>query len=243
MNDFGRHGLIKSDAKEYSSRNEVDQHELQQAIVDVYEEAARRAKLDRTGWTTQSGGDGELAVLPRNELMTQVIDEFPFALCDVLVEHNSSVREAMRLRMRLALHEGLVRPAAGGFAGEGVIVVSRMVDSEISRQALTACPDAVLVLLLSQTLYNEYVRQGHTLAPPEVFREVSISVKAYRDTAWLLVPGHDVHALKFDDPPETEASVAREPAPAEAPVQQAGVVQNFYHLPGDNHRFGVFGGS
>lgn len=218
MNDFGRHGLIMSDAKDYSSRNEVDQHELQQTIVDVYEEAAHLAMLDRAGWTVQPGGDGELAVLPRNQLMTRVIDEFPKALREVLAVHNSSARPAMRLRMRLALHEGLVRSAAGGYAGTGVVTVSRMVDSPIARQALAECPEADLVVLVSQTLYNEYVQQGHTVAPPGVFREVAISVKTYSDHAWLLVPGHDVHALKLDVPAEPGEPTSSEPTPPPAPT-------------------------
>ena len=145
--------------------------------------------------------------------------------------------------MRMALHEGLVRSAAGGYAGAGVVTVSRMVDSPIARQTLIACPDADLVVLLSQTRYNEYVNQGHTVAPPGVFREVPISVKTYRDTAWLFVPGHDVHALKFaDDPPAPEEPTGKAPVPASAPVTQAGVVQHFYDLSGDGHQFGVFGG-
>lgn len=240
MNDFGRHGLISSDAEKYSSRNEVDQHELQRVIVDTYETAAREAGLDRSGWMVQPSGDGELAVLPRNQLMTQVIDKLPQAMCAALDAHNRAARTELRLRMRMALHEGLVQRSAGGYAGTGVITVSRIVDSPVARQALTACQDTDLVVLLSPILYNEYVRQGHTVLAPEEFREVTVSVKTFRDTAWLHVPGHDVHSLKLDEPAATPQRAAREPAPA-APAQERATVSITHHgdITGDENVFGI----
>ncbi|PPK70407.1 hypothetical protein V5P93_000712 [Actinokineospora auranticolor] len=237
MNEFGRHGLIDSDSESYSSRTDVDQHELQQVRVDVCEQAAGDAGLDRSGWDIQQGGDGELAVLPRNQLMTSVIDELPESLCDALTTHNSTARPAMRLRMRMAMHEGMVRPAAGGFAGTGVVTVSRMVASSVARQALIACPEANLVVLLSTTLYNEYVRQGHTAIPAERFRKVAVSVKKFNEAAWLYVPRYDVHSLNLDDaPPPADRPAAN----ASVANQHATTITNVQgNITGDRHVFGV----
>lgn len=201
--EFVRHGLLGSDVEDYSSRTEVEQHELQQCLVDLYDEAARRAGLDRTAWAIQPDGDGELALLPPTSSLPDVIDAFPRALSGALTAHNSGARPAMRMRMRLAMHEGLSRPAAGGFAGKGVITVSRMADSAVGRAALRECPAANLVVLLSSTLYEEYVMQGHTEMCGDQLREVEVSTKKFVGTAWMFLPGHDVHALLLETPPST----------------------------------------
>lgn len=127
---FSRRSLLCSDAARYSIRNDIQQHELQQALVEVTEDAAAGAGFDRAKWGVQSYGDGELAVLPADVSEWTVIDYFPTALTAALARHNAHCCEEMRLRMRLAIHYGLVSPAAGGYAGQGVVVVSRMVNSD-----------------------------------------------------------------------------------------------------------------
>lgn len=201
---FSRRSLLCSDAARYSIRNDIQQHELQQALVEVTEEATAAAGFDRAKWGVQSSGDGELAVLPADVSEWTVIDYFPTALTAALARHNAHCCEEMRLRMRLAIHYGLVSPAAGGYAGQGVVVVSRMVNSDIARDALDACHEADLVVLVSASLYNDVILQGHTQLSPNDLREVLVRNKTFNDPAWLWVPGHDVHTLRLDDPPADE---------------------------------------
>lgn len=201
---FSRRSLLCSDAARYSIRNDIQQHELQQALVEVTEEATAAAGFDRAKWGVQSSGDGELAVLPADVSEWTVIDYFPTALTAALARHNAHCCEEMRLRMRLAIHYGLVSPAAGGYAGQGVVVVSRMVNSDIARDALDACHEADLVVLVSASLYNDVILQGHTQLSPNDLREVLVRNKTFNDPAWLWVPGHDVHTLRLEDPPADE---------------------------------------
>lgn len=198
---FSRRSLLCSDAARYSIRNDIQQRELQQALVEVTEEATAAAGFDRAKWGVQSSGDGELAVLPADVSEWTVIDYFPPALTDALARHNANCCEEMRLRMRLAIHYGLVSPAAGGYAGQGVVAVSRMVNSDIARRALDACPDTDLVVLVSASLFNDVVLQGHTQLSPKDLREVLVTNKTFNDPAWLWVPGHDVHGLCLEEPP------------------------------------------
>lgn len=236
--DFQRRGLTSSDLEDYSARIETEQPELQRNLAGVYEEAARKAGLDRSRWAIQSAGDGELAVLPLAQSLIPVIDEFPRALSEALAANNEIARPAMRMRMRLALHEGLCRSAAGGFAGAGVITVSRMVDSDIARAALRACPEANLVVLLSPMLYNEYVVQGHTSLSGQEYREVEIKTKKFTGTAWMYLPGQNVHGLALDVPPSTSDSPAREPEPPARP-EPATFTTTIRDVHGDGHVFGA----
>jgi class 3 adenylate cyclase len=198
---FSRRSLLCSDAARYSTRNDVQQHELQQALVEVIRKASAAAGFDRSKWGVQSSGDGELAVVPAEVPEWTVIDDFPAALTDSLATYNAGRCEETRLRMRLAIHYGLVSPAAGGYAGQGVVAVSRLVNSEIARRALDACPAADLVVLLSSSLFNDVVLQGHTRLSHKDLREVLVKNKTFTDPAWLWVPGHDAHALRLDEPP------------------------------------------
>lgn len=198
---FRRRTLLCSDAAQYSTRNDVQQHELQQALVEVINEATAAGGFDRSTWGVQSTGDGELAVVPDDVREWTVIDNFPGTLAVTLAKYNDGRCAETRIRMRLAIHYGLVSPAARGFAGQGVVVASRMVNSDIARRSLAACPPADLVVLLSSSLYNDVVLQGHTRLSHKDLREVLVRNKTFKDPAWLWVPGHDAHALRLDDPP------------------------------------------
>ncbi|MBW4719677.1 hypothetical protein [Saccharothrix obliqua] len=222
MDDFTRRVLINVDVEDYSSRNDVDQHEVQHALVAVLADAAARAGLDRATWDVQGVGDGELAVLPAGAPERQVVDELPGALAAALAEHNDDARPRTRLRLRVAVHQGLVRPAAGGFAGAGVVVSARMVNSAAGRRALVALPAADLVLLLSPLLYHDLVAQGHTRLSTKDFREVPVRIKKFDGTAWLHVPGQDVHALDLTEP-GTDAAAPPEASAAHHTTVHGGV--------------------
>ncbi|MEV0677179.1 hypothetical protein AB0I60_11725 [Actinosynnema sp. NPDC050436] len=196
--DFSRRVLLVLDVEDYSARTDVDQHEVQRALAAVLEDAAARAGLDRTRWSVQQAGDGELAVLPADVPEKRVVDDLPVALREALSAHNGSARPEIRLRLRAAVHQGLVRKAANGYAGTGVVTTARTVDSAAARQALVACPRADVVFLLTPILYADLVLQRHTRLSPEDFREVPVHTKKFVGTAWLHVPGHDPHALRLD---------------------------------------------
>ncbi|MFD1149843.1 hypothetical protein [Saccharothrix hoggarensis] len=216
--DFTRRVLLSLDVENYSARTDVDQYGVQRALVTVVEDAAARAGFDRSRWKVQGSGDGELAVLPADTAEKRVVDDLPRALVDALAAHNGTARRELKLRLRVAVHQGLVRATPGGYAGAGVVAVSRMVDSAPGRLALRACPDVDLVILLSPLLYADLVVQGHTRLSTEDFREVPVVAKTFRGTAWLHVPGLDVHALRLDQPADTVAEAAPEPAPVEPPA-------------------------
>lgn len=215
--NFSRHVLLCMDAKGYSDRGDVEQHRFQKELVDVVTTAADVAGLCRERWDVQGSGDGELDVLPSDVAEWTVIDRFPAALANALSTVNACRAPDARVRMRLGIHHGLVQRAAGGFAGNGVVTVARIVDSDLARDALLACPTADLVVLLSSSLYNEVVVQRHTtLLSTSDFREVPIHTKKFRDTAWLHIPGHDVHALRLAQ--STKPEDRAEPVPVGIPT-------------------------
>ncbi|MBM7771288.1 hypothetical protein JOD54_001492 [Actinokineospora baliensis] len=200
--EFTRRSLLCVDARNYSGGDDRRQQDLQRHLDQLMGEAAAAAGLDRREWSVQERGDGELDVLPLGTSESRLIDEFPRELAHLLQLHNHGRSEETRLRLRLSLHQGMVGRGPGGFPGQAVVAVARLVDSPAAKAAQNAIPAANLVLVVSNTLYSDLVAQRHTKRRPEEFRRIDVRVKEYTETAWLHLPEFDIGPLDLgpDDP-------------------------------------------
>lgn len=206
---FGRRLLVSADATAYGRADDLQQKLMQTALPAVLEEAAGRAKLHRVDWQRQLTGDEELALLPTVEEEPRVVDDYVYHLHGSLRAYNRDLRPQARLRLRLAIHHGVVVPASPGFAGQGVVAVSRLLDSRPVRAALEVT-DADLAVIVSDEVFSATVAQRYTTVPVEAFREVLVENKEFRANAWLYVPGRDVHTMHLGQPDDPPA----EPLPA-----------------------------
>jgi hypothetical protein len=212
---FGRRLLLAVDAQGYGGGDDQQHVAIQNGLLSVLNEAATRAHLARDRWSRQLAGDGELAVLPISEPEPLVVDDFVRELAAALRCHNRD--RIPTVRLRLAIHHGVAMPASMGFAGQGVVAVSRLADSEPLRQALTQSTDADLAVCLSGQVYRDTVLQGHTSLRPEDFRRVEVRVKEFTQDAWLRIPGGDVHALELSDEPRRPVDKSRPALPETDP--------------------------
>src|SRR5258708_39717326 len=64
--------VLGVDVEKYSARNVRQQDDTQRALDRILGEAATAAGLDRQGWETMPGGDGEHAILPADADMVAV---------------------------------------------------------------------------------------------------------------------------------------------------------------------------
>lgn len=217
--------LLSSDVKGYGQEDERSHIDIQRALLEVFEEAASAAGLDRSTWLTQGAGDGELAILPEGVSEARVVDNYVAELQAALEHHNHDRRPERWLRLRLAVHFGVAIPAANGFAGHGIVLVSRLVDSDPAKQALIAAPEACLSVILSEQVYTDTVLQRHTKLAPKSFRQVAVVKKERQVAAWLRVPGADTHALDLGSAvPVARASMAA--AESAGSPEPAGIVLN-----------------
>ncbi|PZS28726.1 MAG: hypothetical protein DLM61_14275 [Pseudonocardiales bacterium] len=214
--NFGRRLLVSMDAKSYGRADDQQQDAIQTGLLAVADAAAEHAGLVRSAWDRQSSGDGELAVLPLTEAEPRVVDDFVRELAAALTDHNYDLRPQSRLRLRVAIHHGVAIPAGNGYRGRGVVVVSRLVDSEPIRAALAAQNQANLAVILSKQVYTDTIVQRHTSLAHQEFRRVQVANKEFTEEAWLRLPGHDVHALDLTATAggrrERTASEPRKPA-------------------------------
>lgn len=188
---FGRAFCLAVDARGYGRADDRRQSEWQHAMVDVLDAAATAAGLHRQTWKRQAKGDEELAVLPNQEPEPVVVDDFVRKLDGQLELYNADRLPRARLRLRVAMHHGVAFAGRNGIPGQGVVVASRLLNSDAAHEALKTNTNANMVLILSDQLYHDVVAQRHTSWRPREFRCVTARCKEYTSPAWLLVPGYD----------------------------------------------------
>ena len=186
---FERHLLVAVDAVGYGSGNDRAHVAVQAGLTGVLSKAAARSKLDRGAWLLQPQGDGELAILPHDQPEPVVVDDYVRHIARALAVHNNKTAPEGRIRLRMAIHHGTAMHADNGYAGQGVVAVSRLIDSLPVREALAATPDADLALILSRQVFLEIVRGGHVSFNEGDFTPVRVRVKEYTDQAWVTTLG------------------------------------------------------
>ena len=122
------------------------------------------------------------------------LDPFIPNLATELRLHRTASSATNRLRLRVAVHTGLLHSEpAGAWTGTPLRDLARLLDADAVRQALRDTPETDLVLVVSQLVYDTVVRHGYTLDPAG-FRPVRVQVKETDETAWVHIPGTVVPA-------------------------------------------------
>ncbi|WP_019631590.1 hypothetical protein [Actinomadura atramentaria] len=208
--------LLAVDAREFSRHRDVQLPELNTEIWRIVEDACERGGIGPVFAAApfrQDTGDGLLAILPL-EAMAALADSFPRHLQNVLDESAPDLRtREMRLRLRAALHVGLVddrRPRSPGVS-TAVVDVCRLLDARPLRDALTTSdPDVTYTAFLySAEVFANYVRGGRTGLRESQFAEVGAKVKQFDRPAYLYVP----KPSRRPDPGDSPGDGPGEPAP------------------------------
>ncbi|QKW13312.1 hypothetical protein [Verrucosispora sp. NA02020] len=206
-----RRMLICVDMERYSGRGNVQQYEAQQDFHRVLRETAEEVGLRREDWRTQQSGDGELAILPRELPEAHLIGRFVPELNRRLRRYNASRLPAARIRLRIAVHQGMVHlDGANGFPGQAVVLVSRLCDAAPVRRALAAFPDAGIALVVSSDIYRDVVTEYPEQIRPDRFKRIDVRIpdKQFQAQGWLCVVDEDVASWVGDESPEVSGGVS-----------------------------------
>ncbi|XVQ12321.1 hypothetical protein ACQP1W_07085 [Spirillospora sp. CA-255316] len=207
--------LLVVDAEKFSAHPDAKLPDVHMEIRHVLEKACQASGLGEA-WENvrfmESTGDGVLAALP-HESSPALIDPFPRRLQDALHDAAPSLRaRELRLRLRVALHVGLVddeRPDAPGIS-TATVDVNRLLDSDPLRDALKHSDPGVTfaAFLLSEDIFRPHVLGGRTSLRESQFTEVAVKVKQYARPAYLYVP------VPSARPAEPSAGSSAEPVKA-----------------------------
>ncbi|MGA5763681.1 hypothetical protein [Nonomuraea bangladeshensis] len=203
--DFSRRLIMAVDAEGYGRGDDLRHDSIQSGLAQVMDRGARETGLRRDTWTRQEAGDGEVIVLPDGEPELRVIDDLIRRVRKALHDYNRERRDDARLRIRVALGHGVVKRGAMGFVGQVVVTTCRLLDAKAARAALKANPRADLVLILTDRLYEDVVRQLHTSYRPESFTRLEVPTKERTEIAWMWIPSEDLDQkgnLDMDNLPE-----------------------------------------
>ncbi|GAA2731400.1 hypothetical protein [Actinocorallia aurantiaca] len=193
MEDF--HALLVVDVERFSSHRDSDlpdlHLEIRAAVASAFE-ASGLGEVWKAVRFLESTGDGLLAALPHRTLPA-LIDPFPLWLQEALAQAAPRLRaRGMRLRLRAALHVGLLDEERLDTPGisTAVIDVNRLLDADPLRDALkNSDPDSTFTaFLLSEEVFTTYVRGGRTELRASRFTEVRVKVKQFDRPAHLYVP-------------------------------------------------------
>jgi hypothetical protein len=190
-NELVNRFVIGVDVEKYSTRNVRQQDDTQRALDRILGDAAGAVGLDRQQWLTQPGGDGELAILPADVDLVATVSGFVSHLDDLLAAYNEDHSDPMKIRLRVAMHMDMVLRSAMGYAGPGLVVLSRLLDSKEFKEALAESSDASMALLVSESVYHSVVETGLPGLRPGRFRLLRIDnpSKGFRQSTYLYIPG------------------------------------------------------
>ncbi|SRR5579871_1810858 len=210
---YGRALLVACDVMGFGAGDDPLQEATRSGLLNVLDEAALAARLVRSQWQRNDTGDGELALLPATESEPRVVEDFIRELGAALGRHNRHLRDSAWLRLRVAIHHGVAYPSDSGYAGQGIVEVSRLLDSAEVRAALRES-GADLALIVSDRVFTDTVAQGHTALQPESFRKVTVRLKEFAADAWLWVPTGNLDGLALTG---MSATAAEAPARSGTP--------------------------
>ncbi|MEX5633966.1 hypothetical protein [Parafrankia sp. FMc2] len=160
----------------------------------VLDEACGAAGVQRVHWVPWPEG-GELGVFPPGIDEGRVVAAFTRELCRAVAEANDAQDDVqaggdrvgsdrvgsdragggtVRLRLRVALHQGITRCDEGGYSGRAVVKACQLLDAEVLRRELAASPGADLVFIVSAELFDDVAGEDHTDLRRSEFRQVTV---------------------------------------------------------------------
>jgi hypothetical protein len=157
--------------------------------------ATAYAGLSLDDWCRQPAGDGELAVLPEGVHEPRVIGTLLDALAARLREYNRCRVPELRVRLRIAVHHGLIHlDGATGYPGRHAVAVARLLDSSALRNVLRERRGVNLAAIVSDEVFQDVVANRYEDLRPELFLAVQVDdpVKRFSARAWLYAPEEDV---------------------------------------------------
>ncbi|MFI1299976.1 hypothetical protein ACH4YO_00120 [Streptomyces noursei] len=207
--------VISVDARSSGTYDDVDKPRMRARIYRVLEAAFTHAKVARDAVHMEDRGDGVLLSVAGRIAVTRLLGLW-------LVEVHENLRDENRallipLGLRVGMHVGPVRHDDRGISGRAVDLACRLADSPIARRLLDA-ERADLVLVASDSLYEDVVSSGGKFIDPARYSAARLALKEGEVTAWFHLPGRPAPAIPDgtgpgvgDPPPADDAQMPERP--------------------------------
>jgi CRP-like cAMP-binding protein len=161
------------------ARNDEDRRIIRKALL-----AMTDLMLQGIAARSEDRGDGILTIVPPDiptaEVLERLVKELPLALA----RHNSTFPDSARFQLRVAINVGPVTTDTMGVSGEAIIIVARLVDAPIFKEAM-AKTHVNLGIIASPFVYDTVIK--HSPNPMNVvgYSQVQVNLKGFATPAWI----------------------------------------------------------
>jgi hypothetical protein len=218
------HTVVATDIVGSSAFDSQLQLKMRADLLGLMTDAVRRQGLTIDELYPADLGDGIRLHVPPTISPVTMMDPLISDLARGLRLHRKSANESTRLRLRVALHMGLLhQEPTGGWAGTVLNECARLLDAPDAR-ALIAKSPADLIVLASEEFFDAVVRPGYAIDPEE-FRKIAIHLKETDAHAWAHLPHRGADGFA----PNKSAPADAKPLP---PSTDGWSAENTVHFPG-----------
>ncbi|MFJ3715496.1 hypothetical protein [Streptomyces sp. NPDC090057] len=205
--------VISVDARRSGEYDDVDKPRMRARIYRVLETAFAHASVPRDALHLEDRGDGVLVAVTGRVAVSRLLGLWLVEVREKLRDENRGLR--VPLGLRVGMHVGPVRHDDRGISGRAVDLACRLADSAVARRLLDAY-NADLVLVTSQSLYEDVVSGGGKFIEPGQYTRARLRLKEGEVTAWCHLPGLPAPEIPADP---RSASAAETPAPDAGPAR------------------------
>jgi hypothetical protein len=149
--------LLAIDIVSFSTRDEWAQLHLRASMYDALGRTFATTRLPWTSSHREDRGDGILVVIPATVLARPLLCLLGHHLHQEIRRHNLTAGGPAQLRIRMAVHHGIVHFDAHGVAGRAVIHLFRLLDAPAFK-GRCARGEAELALITSHDLYTKVIK-------------------------------------------------------------------------------------
>lgn len=197
--------VISVDARRSGEYDDVDKQRMRERIYRVLEVAFTHAKVARDAVHMEDRGDGVLLSVVGRIAVTRLLGLWMVEVHENLRDENRGLR--VPLGLRVGMHVGPVRHDGRGISGRAVDLACRLADSPLARRLLDA-ERADLVLVTSQSLYEDVVSSGGKFIEPAHYSSARLELKEGEVTAWFHLPGRPAPEIPTAAPAAPDADRA-----------------------------------
>jgi hypothetical protein len=186
-----RRVCVAFDLEDDGRRSATEVQGLRRQLAAAIAGSCSLSGLDRILLNHQAMDEVEILLLAAGIDEPRAVTSLINGFFQALRQLNGQVRAGARVRLKIAVHEGITVLAAGGFVGRVVTKTCRMLAAPPLRDALARCPRSDLAVLLSDQVFEDIDSFDHCL-PLSEFEQVQLDDPSLRfgGSAWIFVPDH-----------------------------------------------------
>jgi hypothetical protein len=181
------HTIVEIDVAGSGQFDDREQLWMRAALRTLLADTLALQSLDAAMVGRLDLGDGLRLIFPATVSPCLLLDPLIPNLASGLHKDHEAGGVDDRLRLRVAVHAGLLHRDSDGWAGAPLVHCSRLIGAEPVRRILHAERSARLVLVVSEAIYDSVVRHGYGLERSS-YRSVKVRYKETVVPAWVYVP-------------------------------------------------------